>query len=242
VPDLMSIYKMARSLHRESIRASNAGEYVSYPVFMKRYNELLSQLKEVVKNTSLPISGPLHCNGPASTMRELWPGLLNEAIVSISQMVTFLEEPLSAYLEVGPEYSEQIPEQIALDIEEKLRFTIRAHPSKEVEIQDAIENLLKIRDYEFEREMVTIPYSTKYYKPDFTFDSLNAAMDVKFCNSAKDQNRIIDEINSDIPAYRSRYKNLVFVVYDTGVIRDQMAFRKGIEENNPDVRVVIIKH
>jgi hypothetical protein len=238
----MSIYEMAQSLHREAIRASNAGEYVSYPVFMKRYNELLLQATEIIKTPSLPIPGPLSCKGPASTIKDLWPGLLNEAIVSISQMVTYLEDQLNAYLEVGPEYNEQVSEQIALDIEEKLRFTIRVHPSKESEIQDAIENLLKIRDYEFEREKVTIPYSTKYYAPDFTFDSLSAAMDVKFCNSTSDQSRIIDEINSDIPAYHSKYANLVFVVYDTGVIRDQIAFRKGIEKNSPGVKVVIIKH
>jgi hypothetical protein len=242
MPNLVGIYKMAQALHREAIRASTEKTYVSYPVFMRRYNELLSQIEAESDASKLPIPRRLSCRSPESINKELWPGLLNEAIVSISQMVAYLEDQVSAYLEVGLEYNGQISEQLALDVEEKLRFTIRRSPTKESEVQDSVENLLKIKDYEFDREKMAIPYATKYYTPDFTFASLEAAMDIKFCNSASDEKRIIDEINADIPVYQSRYRNVVFVVYDMGVIRDSIAFKRGIEENNPNVKVVIVKH
>lgn len=119
---------------------------------------------------------------------------------------------------------------------------IRKKPEEEKEIQDAIENLLIIKEYEFNREKVTIPYSTKYYTPDFTFDTLNTAMDVKLCNSQSDEKKIIDEINADIPAYKSKYMYVVFAVYDTGFIRDTLAFVKGIEKNNQSVYVTVVKH
>jgi hypothetical protein len=128
------------------------------------------------------------------------------------------------------------------DINDKLRVTIREKPKDEREVQDAIENLLNSKEYEFDREKVSIPYSSKYYVPDFTFDALNIALDAKLCNSLSDEKKIIDEINSDIPAYKSKYLYVVFVVYDMGFIRDNRVFVKGIEKNNSNVYVKVVKH
>ena len=52
----------------------------------------------------------------------------------------------------------------------------------------------------------------------------------------------IDEINADIPAYKTRYKNLLFVVYDMGCIRDISSFVGDIESNNKNVSVIVVKH
>jgi len=127
-------------------------------------------------------------------------------------------------------------------IEEKLRPTIHKIPEKEKEIQDALENLFIALDYDFEREQVSFSYSTKSYKPDFTSDSLRTAVDVKLCKDPPDEKRIIDEINADIPAYKSHYENLLFVVYDLGCIRKVTSFTKGIEKAHEKVFVQIIKH
>ena len=51
---------------------------------------------------------------------------------------------------------------------------------------------------------------------------------------------MIDEINGDIPAYQTRYENVIFAIYDLGFIRDVAEF-KGSIERNTNVYVVIVK-
>lgn len=134
------------------------------------------------------------------------------------------------------------PNDVVSKIEEKLRPTIHKRPEKEREIQDNLENLFLTLDYDFEREQVSFAYSTKSYKPDFTSDSLKTAVDVKLCKDPLDEKRIIDEINADIPAYKTHYENLIFVVYDLGCIRKVDSFAKGIEKAHKKVFVRVIKH
>ncbi len=52
---------------------------------------------------------------------------------------------------------------------------------------------------------------------------------------------IIAEINDDILAYRTKYGNLLFVVYDLGFIRDVDLFAAHFEESQ-GVMVRVIKH
>jgi hypothetical protein len=52
---------------------------------------------------------------------------------------------------------------------------------------------------------------------------------------------IISEINDDIIAYKTKYSNLIFVVYDIGIIRDQDLFRSGLEASE-NVVVKVVKH
>lgn len=85
-----------------------------------------------------------------------------------------------------------------------------------------------------------IVYSSKSYKPDFLFSKIDTIVEVKLCNSKEVEKDIISQINDDIVAYRTKYSNLIFVVYDVGVIRDQDKFRKSIEAN--DVVVRFVKH
>ena len=141
-----------------------------------------------------------------------------------------------------PKSSASYVSQVATDIQTSLRRLIRNRPAKEKEVQDHLEDLLALKEYEFDREQITIPYSTKSYRPDFTSDSLSIAIDVKLCNSTEDEKKIIDEINADIPAYKQRYQYLLFVVYDLAVIRRLKDYVSGIERNNPNVTVIVIKH
>ena len=127
-------------------------------------------------------------------------------------------------------------------VTEKLRSIIRKIPKHEREIQDALETLFLIKEYDFEREKVKFEYSTKSYQPDFTFESLNLAVDAKLCNSENDEKDIIDQINADIVGYRTKFDNLLFLVYDIGCIRDAMKLSQGIEKHNVNVWVRVIKH
>ena len=53
---------------------------------------------------------------------------------------------------------------------------------------------------------------------------------------------IIDQINADIVAYSSKYERILFVVYDLGVIRDEVEFRRDIENVGENIKVLVIKH
>jgi len=133
-------------------------------------------------------------------------------------------------------------EDVVNVVTEKLRSIVRKTPKHEREVQDALETLFLIKEYDFERERVAFEYSTKSYQPDFTFKSLNLAVDVKLCNSKKDEKEIIDQINADIVGYKTKYAHLVFFVYDIAFIRDMKKFCQGIEKYNTNVWVRVVKH
>lgn len=123
--------------------------------------------------------------------------------------------------------------------ERKLRKAIREKPSKERDVQDAFENLLIGSDIPYSRETGSIEYSEKTYTPDFTFDKISLATEIKFCGKENRLKEIIAEINDDILAYQTKYSNLFFLVYDLGFIRDIDRFIESFEVNkNIIVRVV----
>lgn len=109
-------------------------------------------------------------------------------------------------------------------IKKSLRKLFRQKPESEKEVQDKLEDLFIGAELKYRREQVHIPYSSKTYIPDFAFDDISCAVEAKYCNHAKREKELIDEINADIKAYKTRYDNLVFVVYDCGFIRDADAF------------------
>jgi len=128
-------------------------------------------------------------------------------------------------------------------IENSLRKVIRKKPCRESEISDALENLFigAGLDKEFTREKESIPYSSKKYIPDFVFQDLGAVVEAKFCDKKGKDKEIIGQINDDILAYKTRYPNLIFVIYDMGIVRNVDTFKNGIE-NQESVIVKVIKH
>jgi len=159
---------------------------------------------------------------------------VNEISVAISQMVSFLE--------VVQKDSIKILTNLEEFLFKNLRKSIRNRPLNEKEVQEIVEIMLISKGYVFEREKVRINYSSKEFIPDFTFEDLDAVLEVKLCKTDKKEKDIIDEINADIPAYSSRYRNITFLVYDLGIIRDSDLFIRDIEKNNPRIKVLIIKH
>lgn len=125
-------------------------------------------------------------------------------------------------------------------IERKLRKVIREIPNKEKEIQDAFENLLIGSDIEYDREFPTIKYSSKNYIPDFSFSTIDTALEIKLCTTNRKEKTLIAEINDDILAYKTKFSNLIFVIYDNGQIRDIEKFSNSFIDDNTIVRV--IKH
>jgi hypothetical protein len=123
----------------------------------------------------------------------------------------------------------------------KLRKIMRTIPRDEKEVQDKFEDVLTSMDFKYLRDQETIAYSSKSYKPDFTFPEIDTALEIKLCNRAGREKEIIAEINDDILAYKTKYPNIVFLVYDLGHIRDIDRFKADIESQDR-VIVLVIKH
>ena len=143
-------------------------------------------------------------------------------------------------------YSASVEKQATGDLmkvlslsEHKLRKVIRTKPEREKEIQDQFENLLIGADIDFEREGPHIDYSSKAYIPDFSFNSIDLAVEIKLCKT--EEKTFIQQINDDILAYKTKFNILLFIIYDLGVIRDVDTFKQSFEETE-NVIVHVIKH
>jgi len=126
-------------------------------------------------------------------------------------------------------------------VDNSLRKVVRSTPKNEAEIQDALENIFIGAGLEFSRDKENILYSSKTYVPDFVFNRVNTVVEAKLCNRKEREKEIIAEINDDILAYRTKYGNLIFVVYDIGIIKDVDQFKGGLEAGD-HVLVRIVKH
>jgi hypothetical protein len=123
----------------------------------------------------------------------------------------------------------------------KLRKVVRSIPQHEKEIQDAFESLLIGADIPHRREHPHIAYSSKTYVPDFSFDKIDLVVDVKLCAKRSREKEIIAELNDDIMAYKTKFGNTLFIIYDVGIIRDVDRFASEFTTRD-DVVIRIIKH
>lgn len=173
---------------------------------------------------------------------DLAPGHRTEGLmwVAYSELAAVRLNALAAYLQAKLGATGRQVQAILDLIDANLRPAIFHDPEREVEVQNGLEVILRARALDYRREKVTIEYSSKRFVPDFTFESLDLAVEVKLCKSAEKEKAIVDEINADIPAYQTRYRHIIFVVYDLGFIRDVSQFKSGIE-SNPDVYVLVVK-
>lgn len=130
-------------------------------------------------------------------------------------------------------------------IESRLRSVFYDTPSSEKEVQEKVETLLIGKGYskglDYDRETGRVMYSGKEFVPDFIIPKFNLDIEIKLCKTKNKKNILIEEINADIPAYKQKYKNVMFLIYDLGIIRDEFEFKRDIEETN-DVFVSIVKH
>lgn len=124
--------------------------------------------------------------------------------------------------------------------ENRLRKVMREKPQNERAVQDGLEDLLIGAEVDYARESEHIEFSSKTYIPDFTFSKIDLALEVKLCTKNDREKSIIGEINDDILAYRTRYGNLLFVVYDNGFIRDVDKFKQDFEKS-PNVIILVVK-
>ena len=130
-------------------------------------------------------------------------------------------------------------------IEKSLRKIIPSEPKpdKEFEIHDAVEHLLTGTQFEgtYSRDNTKHPFSVTSSIPDFVFEEISLALEVKLCKTKKQVKSIVNEISEDITKYKKRYPKIIFLVYDLGFIQDEDLFRHDFEEIE-NIKVVIKKH
>jgi REase_DpnII-MboI len=241
--DLETVYNMAASAARGADHMCGHGggsEPVSYrllggyPFHINQYNRLLklaAELDPAVTKYVEPIDVS-KVPDPRGLTSGIWGIYAEQAAVALNSLASYLQSKLGK--------KQQEYEQIIDLIKANLRRAIFKDPGHEREVQERLEIIFNARNLDFLREKVTIPYSNKYYIPDFTFDRIGLAVEVKLCKDKDREKVIIDEINADIPAYATKYERSLFVVYDLGVIRDEERFRSDIEKNH-GAHVLIVK-
>jgi hypothetical protein len=122
---------------------------------------------------------------------------------------------------------------------------LRRQPTKEREVQNAVEQLLigrgLVKGIDYDRETGRVKVSIKECVPDFILPKLGLALEVKLATTDTKARAIVDEINADIQAYSRAYERSLFVVYDIGTIRDTFEFVRGLEAS-PGSEVIVVKH
>ena len=208
--------------------------YAGYPFYIDEYNRLLAftaQADPTVATYFQAIDLGKHRN-PAEVSGLMWKSYAELAAVRLNSLASYLQPKLGI--------KQQEHEQIIDLINANLRASIYHDPKHEREVQDVLETIFRARALDFRREQDTVPYSTKRYIPDFTFNRIALAVEVKLCKDKDREKEMIEEINSDIIGYGGRYDRCLFVIYDLGFIRDIAQFSRDIEAN-PNVHVLIVK-
>jgi hypothetical protein len=208
--------------------------YAGYPFYIEEYNRILGSTFAAdphVTNYFQFIDLGKDGN-PADVIGPMWKAYAEQAAVRLNSLAAYLQSKLGK--------AQQEYEQIIDLISANLRPAMHDDPKHERDVQNALETIFRVRGLDFRREQETVGYSTKRYIPDFTFDRLALAVEVKLCKAREREKEMIDEINADIIGYAGRYDRCIFVIYDLGFIRDVARFSEDIEAN-PNVHVLIVK-
>lgn len=212
--------------------------YVSYKQMATIYNDYA----DIVKN-NFKIQGQFYTfntDNMAGYMDTLWGSQK-----SILEQVLVCTKMLYALVEGNIDFVEDEIENYDNFIFNRLRSCLFKAPDTEKEVQNALETLLigkglnKGQDYD--RETGKFNFSGREYIPDFIIPKLKLCIEVKLLKDTNKKSKIIEEINADITAYSKEYANLLFVIYDIGIIRDEIEFKRDIE-NAGNVKLVIVKH
>jgi hypothetical protein len=242
--DFQTLYNMTANAARNAERmcghdggpesAHSFQRYGGYPHYIGEYNRLLKLTAEAdpaVMECCEPIDLGENSD-PAYVHSTLWGSFAEQATVALNSLASYLQSKLGT--------KQQEHEQIIDLIRANLRPAIYDDPKHEREVQNVLETIFRTKALDFRREQESVPYAAKRYIPDFTFDRIGMAVEVKLCKDKDREKRMIDEINSDIIGYGGRYDRSLFVIYDLGFIRDVTTFSADIEAN-PNVHVEIIK-
>lgn len=238
------LISQAKTLEKNVVRTLNDSateshsRYVTFKSYAEMYNNIARDAERLLGLPQNSFS-VFFTNEMKSYTGTLW-GTQKQVVEAVALQTGML----LTYLESATDFVEDEFDNFSNFIKSKLRASIFTTPTKEIEVQNAIESLLIGRNMtkgiDYDRETGKIEFSGKEYIPDFILPKMNLSVEVKLLRPGK-KSSIIDEINADITAYSTKYERLLFVVYDLGVIRDETEFRRDIENAGTNIKVVIVK-
>ncbi|WP_445621516.1 PD-(D/E)XK nuclease domain-containing protein [Kushneria sp. Sum13] len=225
----------------QSLKASSESDvwkHSSYQTYMRKYNSLVREVAAVTSGTALLDLYDLdRVPSMGDTIAIQQKSYFDSVHSNLSILKAFLENKIGL--------KEDKTLQIKDFIQANLRRAMFDRPDKEILVQDVVEQLLIGRGMEkgvdYDRETGRVKISIKEVVPDFIFQKLGLALEVKLSKTTTKSKTIVDEINADIMAYSREYRSIIFLVYDIGSIRDETEFKNDLEVNDA-VSVIVIKH
>lgn len=224
----------------EILNNSNTAEtarYASYADMARIYNDLANRAKDILNVESIIYTFNL---GVIPDWGDtVWPTqkrVLEQVLLSARILLSSVEE--------GVDFADDEFDNLENFLQSRLRSVIFQKPEQEVEVQNAIESLLLGRGLskgaDYDRESGKVEFSGKEYIPDFIVPKMSLCIEVKLLRENR-KSKIIEEISADITAYKKIYNRQLFVVYDLGVIQNELEFKRDIEMSD-GVKVIIVKH
>jgi hypothetical protein len=127
-------------------------------------------------------------------------------------------------------------------IERALRASFRgALPRDDAAVKDAVEIILLAAGVEFTREPAAAPAGPRVFRPDFIVASEDLAITIRVPRGSMTESDLTAELEADIAACRARWKRLLVVVYDGGIVRDPLKLRRESMKHF-GVTVLVVKH
>jgi hypothetical protein len=132
------------------------------------------------------------------------------------------------------------PAWVASLLQRVLRTAVGRSPRVTEEmLQDVTKAILKAADLSPVSE-APLKYKGKTYRVDFALPELESAVEIKLAKTARQVGALIDELQADLDAYQSCYRNLIVVIYDLSASSRLTTYVAG--SRNPFVRYVLIRH
>jgi len=214
-------------------------KYCGFGEFMERSQALVLKVASLV-----PIDAPVvtwdlkKIPSPSNTTGISQKRFFDAVYTNVNLLIAFLEHLLGV--------NENELRSLRDFFQSNLRKAVFDLPANEKAVQDTVEQLFIGRGFskgiDYDRETGRVKISIKESVPDFIVPRLSLAVEIKLTKDKAKSKEIVDEINADIKAYKTKYENLLFVIYDVSSIQDEMAFKNGIETSDGMIQVVIVKH
>lgn len=217
--------------------ASETARYTSYRDMASIYNDFATRAKSLMTVSSMFYT--FNVEEMPSWADTLWPTqkkILEQVLISARMLLSSLEGSIDF---IDDEF-----DNLENFLQSRIRSAVFYKPDKEIEVQNVIETLLLGRGLakgaDYDRESGKFEFSGKEYIPDFIIPKMSLCIEVKLLREGK-KSKIIEEISADITAYKKAYTRQLFVVYDLGVIQNEIEFKRDIEMSE-GVKVIIVKH
>ena len=236
ISQLKAFCMIIRDILRDT-HIPETGRYACFRDMAGIYNDFTERAKKLFKVQTMFYT--FNINDIPSWGDSVWPTQKR-----ILEQVLVCAEILLASLEEHIDFADDEFENIKNFLQTNIRAAVFQRPEKEIEIQNAIESLLLGRGLskgiDYDRESGKFAFSGKEYIPDFVISKMSLCIEVKLLREGR-KSRVIDEIGADITAYQKMYSRQLYIVYDLGVIQNEIEFKRDIEKVD-GVKVIIIKH